>query len=262
VKKTTIDFNSDIGEGLGFWTIGDGVDEEIMSSITTANIATGFHAGDPSIMQRMVRLAKQHGVGVGAHTAFRDLVGFGRRYLACSVTELVDELLYQLGALREIARFNGVPVTHLKPHGALYMAAAGDENISRAFVETLLQIDPELRLYCMGGSVTYRIAVELGLPAVREFYGDRDYDASGSIVFARHVGRLDPVRVAAKIVRACVEGRVQTVEGHDISIDFESVCIHSDTPGALELIRATKNALGDNQIEICRPPSRDPAAVA
>jgi UPF0271 protein len=253
MKKHSVDLNSDMGEGFGAWRIGDGVDEEIMPLISSANIATGFHAGDPNIMARTVQLAKQAGVGIGAHPGFRDMVGFGRRTITEAPQALVNDIVYQLGALREFARLHNVSVQHVKPHGALYMLAARDEDLSRLLIETLQTLDPKLLLYCMEASVTCRIARELGQPVIREFYADRDYDRSGSIVFTRRVGRLDPDQVAAKVLRACVEGRVATVDGPDIEIDFDSVCIHSDTPGALKLVEATRALLTRHDIRIAAP---------
>ena len=249
----TVDLNSDMGEGFGPWTIGDGVDEAIMPLISSANIATGFHAGDPNIMCRTVELAIEHGVGIGAHPGFRDLVGFGRRHINAPANELINDMLYQLGALREFARLHGVRLQHIKPHGALYMHLARDEQAASEFVETLHQLDPDLLLYCMPGSATWRAAQALGQPTVREFYADRDYDNSGSIVFIRRVKALDPQEVAAKVLRACQEGRVRTVEGDDIQIAFDSVCIHSDTPGALALVQSTRAALLEAGIAIKAP---------
>ncbi|SAL73918.1 5-oxoprolinase subunit PxpA [Caballeronia telluris] len=253
MRKHSIDLNSDMGEGFGPWKIGDGVDEDIMPLISSANIATGFHAGDPNIMARTVHLARTAGVGIGAHLGFRDLVGFGRRNITETPQALVNDIVYQLGALREFARLAGVSIQHVKPHGALYMLAARDESLSRLLIETLRTLDPTLMLYCMEMSVTCRIARELGQPVVREFYADRDYDRSGSIVFTRQVDRLDPERIAAKVLRACLEGRVKTVDGEDIEIGFDSVCIHSDTPGALALVQATRAALARNDIRIAPP---------
>jgi UPF0271 protein len=204
--KTCIDLNSDLGEGFGPWKIGDGVDEQLMPLISSANVATGFHAGDPNIMRRTVESAKSHGVGVGAHPGFRDTVGFGRRHINASATELVNEMLYQVGALREFTRLCGVALQHVKPHGALYMHLARDEVLSRALIDALQVIEPTLPLYCMAQSVVCHLAREMGQPVVREFYADRDYDLSGSIVFARQVGRLDPATVAEKVVRACTHG--------------------------------------------------------
>jgi UPF0271 protein len=248
--KTCIDLNSDLGEGFGPWKIGDGVDEQLMPLISSANVATGFHAGDPNIMRRTVENAKSHGVGVGAHPGFRDTVGFGRRHLNASATELVNEMLYQIGALREFTRLSGISLQHLKPHGALYMHVARDEVLSRALIEALQIIEPALPLYCMAQSSLYRLARELGYPVVREFYADREYDQTGSIVFTRQVGRLDPAAVAEKVVRACTFGTVRTVEGGEVQVDFDSVCIHSDTPGALDLVQATRRALSTAGVRV------------
>ncbi|MFZ6048411.1 5-oxoprolinase subunit PxpA [Pseudomonas sp. CR3202] len=250
---TEVDLNSDMGEGFGPWTIGDGVDAQIMPLISSANIATGFHAGDPNIMLRTIDMARQHGVGIGAHPGFRDLVGFGRRHINAPAQELVNDMLYQLGALREFARLRGVPLQHIKPHGALYMHLARDEEAARLFVETLRRLDPELLLFCMDGSATCRVAEELGQPVVREFYADREYDASGSIVFIRRVTAWDPQQVADKVLRACQEGIVRTVDGQDIPIRFDSVCIHSDTPGALALVQHTRTLLESAGIAIRAP---------
>jgi UPF0271 protein len=188
---------------------------------------------------------------VGAHPAYRDLVGFGRRHVAASEQELVNDVIYQLGALREFARLHGMPLQHIKLHGALYMQAARDEALSRAYVAALRTIGPELYVYCMERSATYTTAKSMGQPVVREFYGDRDYDTSGSIVFTRRAQRLDPKQVADRAVRACAEGKVRTVEGVDMDIDFDSICIHSDTPGALDLIAATRAALDRAGIRVC-----------
>jgi len=248
--KKCIDLNSDMGEGFGPWHIGDGVDEDIMPLISSANIATGFHAGDPTIMRKMVHMARECGVAIGAHPGYRDLVGFGRRQINATVDELVNDMVYQLGALREFASLAGVQLHHFKPHGALYMYAATNEPLSRALVTALQQLQPHLYLYCMQQSVTYRVATEMGYPTVCEFYADRDYDASGSIVFTRRVGQLDPQVVAQKVLRACQEGLVRTVDGADIAINFESICIHSDTPGALELIRVTRQMMTEHGIDV------------
>lgn len=248
--KTRIDLNSDMGEGFGPWTIGDGVDEQLMPLITSANIATGFHAGDPNIMRKMVMLAKQHKVGIGAHPGFHDLVGFGRRHITASAEELCNDIIYQLGALREFTRLAGVPLQHVKPHGALYMHAYHDEALSHAFVQAVHTIEPSLIVFCMPGSITYKICKEVGQPVVREFYGDRDYDKTGAIVLVRRMNALDPQAVAGKVLRACMEGVVRTIDGQDIPVDFDSICIHSDTPGALNLIQTTRKKLQANGIQI------------
>ncbi|KPQ06541.1 MAG: UPF0271 protein [Rhodobacteraceae bacterium HLUCCA12] len=248
--KNIVDLNCDMGEGFGHWSYGDAPDDALMTVISSANVATGFHAGDPNLMNRVVLLAKEHGVNVGAHPAYRDLQGFGRRYMKCSDEELVNDIIYQLGALREFCRRHGVRLQHVKPHGALYMEAAANESLSNHLVEVLRACAPELLLFCMDISATCKVARAFGQPVIREFYADRDYDSSGSIVFARKVAQFDPDQIARKCLRACREGRVETVDGQDIAIDFESICFHSDTPGALEIGRAVRAALTENGISI------------
>jgi UPF0271 protein len=244
-----IDFNCDMGESFGPYTFG--TDEELMRYISSANVAGGFHAGDPTTMRKTVALAKEHGVAVGVHNGYRDLVGFGRRELNVSPEEIQDELLYQLGALREFARLYGMEVQHVKPHASLYMVAARDENLSRAMIETIQRVDPALVLYCMRSSATYRVAKEMDQPVATEFFADREYNDDGQIVFTRKVtGETDPDEVAERVLRGVAEGRVKTVDGNDIEIASDSVCVHSDTPGAVRLAEAIVRKLGENGIEI------------
>jgi len=248
--KTEVDLNCDMGEGFGQWVLGEAPDEDLMALISSANIAAGFHAGDPNSMDRVVKLAQQYGVGLGAHPGYRDLQGFGRRYIRTSAEELVNDIVYQIGAIREFGRRYGIALQHVKPHGALYMEAAVNEELSQLMVDTLQKTSSDAIIFCMGISKTYEAAKRLGHPVVREFYADRDYDDTGSIVFKRQVARPDPEQIAAKCLRACQEGVVRTVDGNDISIEFESICFHSDTPGALEIGRAIRSTLTDNGITI------------
>ena len=248
--KRTVDLNCDMGEGFGQWALSEAPDEDLMSLISSANIAAGFHAGDPNSMDRVVKLAQQYGVGLGAHPGYRDLQGFGRRFIRTSNEELVNDIVYQVGAIREFGRRYGIPLQHVKPHGALYMEAAVNEELSQLMVDTLQKISSDAIVFCMGISKTYEVAKRLGHPVVREFYADRDYDDSGSIVFKRQVARPNPEDIAAKCVRACLEGKVRTVDGNDIDIEFESICFHSDTPGALEIGKAIRKGLTDNGITI------------
>jgi UPF0271 protein len=248
-----VDLNCDLGEGFGQWTM-EATDEDLMDLISSANLAAGFHAGDPNIMDRVVRLAAERGVGVGAHPGYRDLQGFGRRVIQARTEELVNDIVYQVGAVREFTRRHGVRLQHVKPHGALYMQLAVDEDLSGQLVDTLARSSPDTLLYCMGVSKTCGIARANGLPVVREFYADRDYANSGSIVFSRKMRRLDPQEVAEKCVRACLEGLVRTVEGDDIPIEFESICFHSDTPGALAIGKALRAALVDSGVRIVPAP--------
>ncbi len=251
--RTSVDLNCDMGEGYGHWTYGDAPDEALMEVVTSANVAAGFHAGDPNTMDAVAALCAKHGVGLGAHPGYRDLQGFGRRTIGASAVELVNDILYQVGALREFASRHGTRLTHVKPHGALYMTAAKDEELSRLLIEALKVSAPDLPLFCMDISVTDRIASELGHPTVREFYADRDYGPDGGIVFARKVKGYDPQAVAEKCVRACTEGVVETVEGGTVEIAFESICFHSDTPGALKIGRAIRTGLEDAGLTVQRP---------
>ena len=244
-----IDFNCDMGESFGPYTFG--ADEELMRYISSANVAGGFHAGDPHVMRKTVALAKEHGVAVGVHTGYRDLVGFGRREIKMAPEEIQDELLYQLGALREFARLEGLEVQHVKPHGSLYMVAARDEEVSRAIIEAIQKTDPALVLYCMDSSVTYDLAQKMGQPTATEFFADRGYNEEGQIVFTRRVGEeLNPEQVAERVLRGVTEGRVETVSGKDIEIASDSICVHSDTPGAARLAEAIVRKLGENGVEI------------
>lgn len=248
--KKIVDLNCDMGEGFGQWKLSDAPDEEIMALISSANIAAGFHAGDPNSMDRVVKLAQTYGVGLGAHPGYNDIQGFGRRYIRSSSEELVNDIVYQIGAIREFGRRHGIQLQHVKPHGALYMEAAVNEDLSTMLIDTLSKTSGTAIIFCMGSSKTYEIAKQVGHPVVREFYADRDYDKTGSIVFARKVQKPDPAEIAAKCVRACTEGVVRTVDGDDIAIDFESICFHSDTPGALEMGKAIRTGLIDAGITI------------
>jgi len=244
-----IDFNCDMGESFGPYSFG--ADEELMRHISSANVAGGFHAGDPHVMGKTVALAKEHGVAVGLHNGYGDLVGFGRREIKAAPEEIRDELIYQLGALREFARLQGLEVQHVKPHGALYMVAARDEELSRAIIEAIQSVDPALVLYCMQASKTYELAREMGQPVAREFFADREYNDEGQIVFTRRVAEeLDPEELAERVLRALTEGRVGTVDGNDIEVAADSICVHSDTPGVVKVAEAIGRKLGENGVEI------------
>jgi 5-oxoprolinase (ATP-hydrolysing) subunit A len=254
VNAVQIDISCDMGESFGPWKMG--FDEEMMQYISSANVAGGFHAGDPTTMRKTVALAKVHGVAVGVHPGYRDLLGFGRREIDVPPDEIHDEVIYQLGALREFARYYDMEVQHVKPHGALYMVAAREEEISRAIIEAIQRVDPSLLLFCMQASVTYELAQKMDQPVVAEFYADRAYNDEGQIVFTRSVAEeLDPEEVGDRVVRAVTEGKVRTEGGNDIGVGSDSVCVHGDTPGAVRLAEAIARKLGENDIEI-RPLSR------
>jgi UPF0271 protein len=254
VNAVQIDISCDMGESFGPWKMG--FDEEMMQYISSANIAGGFHAGDPTTMRKTVALAKDHGVAVGVHPGYRDLVGFGRREIDVPPDEIHDEIIYQLGALREFARYYDMEVQHVKPHGALYMVAARDEELSRAIIEAIQRVDPGLLLFCMQASVTYQLAQKMDQPVVAEFYADREYNDDAQIVFTRSVAEeLDPEEVGDRVVRAVTEKKVKTESGKDIDVASDSVCVHGDTPGAVRLAEAIARKLGENDIEI-RPLGR------
>lgn len=248
--RDIVDLNCDMGEGFGHWTYGEAPDEALMALISSANVAAGFHAGDPNSIDRVARLAASFGVGLGAHPGYDDLRGFGRRFIDATAEELVNDVLYQVGAVREFGRRHGIPLQHVKPHGALYMEAARNEALSAQLVQALGASNGDLILFCMEMSKTYDIARAAGLRCVREFFADRDYGDDGSIVFKRKVQRSDPNAIAEKCLRACQDGTVVTETGNVIQIAFDSICFHSDTPGALENGRAIKAKLEANGIRI------------
>ncbi len=248
----SIDLNCDMGEAYGVWNMGDADDGLLMKYISSASIAAGFHAGDPNLMDHTVQLALQNGVNIGAHPGYRDLQGFGRRKITGNDHELVNDIIYQVGALREFCKRHGTDLSHVKPHGALYMELAVNKSLSTHLIESLQKIAPNTPLYCMGESETYRVAKELGHPTVREFYADRHYGNSGSIVFTRNVGQLNPTQIAEKVVLACLEGKVMTVEDKLIDIAFESVCFHSDTPGSKEIAISLGEAFKKHNISVKR----------
>lgn len=248
-----IDLNSDMGECFGPWVIGDGVDDEIMELISSCNIAAGFHASDPNIMRRSVENAIKNGVEIGVHPGFRDLVGFGRRHIVATPTELTNDCFYQMGALKQFIELANGSLHHFKPHGSLYIHASKDRDFSTELITTLQKVDSNLPIYCMEGTITCEVAKELKAPYVREFYGDRDYGDDGQLVMVRRARAYTPAEVAQKVLRACQKGEVVSVTGKIVKVAFDSVCIHSDTAGALSLIKETRALLEANGIKILKP---------
>jgi len=242
-----VDLNCDIGESYGIWKMGR--DEEVMPFITSANIACGFHAGDAHVMRKTVRLAKKHGVAVGAHTGFPDRIGFGRRYMALSKDELKDIVVYQIGALEAFLRVEGMRLQHVKPHGALYTVAVNDEELSEGIVESIQEYDPELLLYAMPNSLTYKIAQKRGLPTVAEGFVELEYLPSGSLALERAKKAWDPEEVARRFVMLLKEGKVKTVTGETINVNVQSVCVHGDAPNTPEILKALESAMKREGIE-------------
>ncbi|MEU9505674.1 5-oxoprolinase subunit PxpA [Micromonospora sp. NPDC048170] len=236
-----MDLNADLGEGFGIWRLGD--DAALLDLITSANVACGFHAGDASTMRQVCEGAAERGVAVGAQVGYRDLAGFGRRHIAYAFAELRDEVTYQLGALEAFCRIFRTRVRYLKPHGALYHAAACDEAQAAALVAAVGDYDDQLPLLCLPGSVLAQLAAGAGLRVVAEGFADRGYLPNGSLVPRTAPGALvtDPEQVAARAVRMATERTVVAVDGSVIPCPVESICLHGDTPGAVrcaELVRA------------------------
>ncbi|WP_433128062.1 LamB/YcsF family protein [Micromonospora sp. CA-240977] len=237
-----MDLNADLGEGFGIWRLGD--DEALLSLVTSANVACGFHGGDPSTMRRVCESAARRGVAVGAQVGYRDLAGFGRRHIAYDFAELRDEVTYQLGALDAFCRLFGTRVRYLKPHGALYHAASTNESQAAAVVAAVSGYDSELPVLCLPGSTLAQLAVGAGLPVVAEAFADRAYLPNGALVPRGTPGAVitDPEQVAERAARMATERSVVAVDGTVIPCSVDSICVHGDTPGAVsaaELVRAS-----------------------
>ncbi|OMP66238.1 LamB/YcsF family protein [Domibacillus epiphyticus] len=244
-----VDLNCDMGESFGLYELGN--DEEMMPYITSANIACGYHGGDPHVMRKTVELARKYDVAIGAHPGFPDLLGFGRRQLACTTSEVKDYLTYQVGALREFVRVAGGEIQHCKPHGALFMRAMEDKELARAILETVHDIDPEMVVYALNQSAVLEEAIKMGIPVAKETYSDREHTANGSIVMTRKGSQIqDYETMAQRVVRMVKEGKVLTNNGQDVSVTAETVCIHGDTPGAPDLARAIVEALKTAGVEV------------
>lgn len=240
-----IDLNADLGEGFGRWSLGD--DAALMRIVTSANIACGFHAGDPMTMRRSCELALQHGVRIGAHVSYRDLAGFGRRPMDVPPAELAAEVLYQIAALDGIARSIGTRVAYVKPHGALYNAIVHDTDQAAAVVEAIRGFASDQPLAVMGlpGSQVLLLAEQCGLPTLAEAFADRAYTAEGTLVSRRQPGAVlsDPEQVARRVVDIATTGTVQAIDGSTVKLQSDSLCVHGDTPGALAMATAVREAL-------------------
>lgn len=244
-----IDLNCDMGESFGLHVQGN--DEEMMKYITSANIACGFHSGDPHVMRETVGLAKKYGVGIGAHPGLPDLVGFGRRRMECTASEMKDFVTYQMGALREFARANDVGIQHCKPHGAMYMQAMEDHEVARAILEAIEEIDKETIVFAVNNSAMLDEAVKMGIPVAKEGYADREHTADGSLVLTRKSGNLDDFdKMAERVVRLVKEKKVITHDGEDASLEVETICIHGDNPDAPKLAKSVVSALESAGVEI------------
>ena len=245
-----IDLNSDVGESFGSWTMGD--DAAIMPSVSSANVACGFHAGDPSGIAATCRAAVAAGVSIGAHVGYRDLAGFGRRFLNCSPTELADDVLYQIGALEALAGAAGATVRYVKPHGALYNTIVHHEEHAQAVIDGIAAFGADLPVLLLPGSVALKKAEAAGLRGVAEAFADRGYTPDGTLVSRREPGAVlhDEAEVAARMVRLATQGVITAVDGSDVRVEAESICVHGDTPGAVSMAAAVRRALDNAGVTI------------
>jgi UPF0271 protein len=238
-----IDLNADMGESYGRWKLG--VDEEIMPYLSSANVACGFHGGDPHVMRKSVELAIKHGVAIGSHPSLPDLMGFGRRVMDVTPQELKDYLCYQTGALREFCRAAGVELQHTKPHGILYSMIEKDEPLATAVAESARESGRDLILMALGSGNYDRLARKMGVRVASEGFADRAYNVDLTLVSRKLPGSLitDPQKAAAQAVKMAMESKVRTIDGVEIDISVQTICCHGDTPGAQNIFRAVREAL-------------------
>ncbi|RSM55475.1 LamB/YcsF family protein [Actinoplanes sp. ATCC 53533] len=238
-----MDLNSDLGEGFGAWRLGD--DNAMLDVVSSANVACGFHAGDPRTLLATCERAVRQGVVIGAQVGYRDLAGFGRRFIDYDSADLVADLIYQLGALDGLARAAGDRVLYVKPHGALYNAIVHHEQQAAAVVDAVRRYDPDLPVLGLPGSVFLDLAEEAGLTTVREAFADRGYRPDGTLVPRREPGALlhDPEMVAERMLRLVTDRTLVAVDGSVIKVEADSICVHGDSPGAVAMARAVHDAL-------------------
>jgi len=239
VSKVSI--NCDMGEAFGIYRLGD--DEACMPFITHANIACGFHASDPSVMWRTVRAAKRHGVHVGAHPGLPDLQGFGRREMRLSREEITALIIYQTGALAGFLKAEGMQLSHIKPHGALYGMAQRETEVAEAIADAAAVFG--VPVFAFANCAMSEVFTRRGIPFVCEFYADLDYNDEGRNIITREHHPVSPEDAAVKVRRAVTEGRTRSVSGKDVAVVAESICVHSDTPGAVAIARAVREALAE-----------------
>lgn len=240
---TGTDLNSDIGEGFGRWTLGD--DAAMLGIVSSANIACGFHAGDPRGIRETAAIAVERGVAIGAHVGYRDLAGFGRRDLDVASDDLVADVIYQIGALQAIAASVGGRVSYVKPHGALYNRIAHDERQAADVVRAVTEVDPSLTVLGLPGSVVLRLAETAGLPTAREAFADRAYTPEGRLVSRREAGSVlhDVDAVAERMLRLVETGELVAADGSLIRLQADSICVHGDSPGAEAMALAVRERL-------------------
>ncbi|MET8773765.1 5-oxoprolinase subunit PxpA [Nocardia sp. NPDC004654] len=244
-----LDLNSDLGEGFGPWTMGD--DAAMLDIVTSANIACGFHAGDPSIMRATCATAVRKGVRIGAHVGYRDLAGFGRRAIAVTPAELRDEVLYQIGALDAFAKAAGDRVRYVKPHGALYHAAAADRELAEALLTTMTEYDTELALLGPSGTELEAAATEAKVRFVGEGFADRAYTPTGLLAPRGLPGAvLHADEAVTQAISIAATGKARTVDGGEVPVSAASLCVHGDTPAAVEMARRIRAALAESGVPV------------
>lgn len=239
---TAIDLNSDLGESYGAWRMGD--DEAMLAIVSSANIACGFHAGDPAGILQTVKKAAAKGVSVGAHVSYPDRVGFGRRDMDVTSAELTADVIYQIGALKGVAAAAGTSVRYVKPHGALYNRIATDPKQGAAVVEAIKAVDPMLVLMGLANAPILELARKAGLSVVAEAFADRAYTPEGHLVSRREAGAVlhDAQAIARRMLQLAKEGTIETIDGSVIRIDAQSICVHGDSPGAVEIAREIRRS--------------------
>ena len=249
MRKKAIDLNCDIGESFGAYTLGN--DEAVIPLITSANVACGFHAGDPHVMRETVALACRHGVRVGAHPGLPDLLGFGRRRMGVSAAEVKDFFLYQIGALKAFVEAEGQQLQHVKMHGALFEMGLADAALARAMYEAVRAAGRDLIWVAPSGTTT-PIAREYGLKVAEEFYADRACHPDRRLVSRQKPGAVihDAAQIGDRLAQLFESGTVTTIEGQTIPLDFDSICVHGDTPGALEIVRLVRAACARQDVAV------------
>ncbi|MGB3486059.1 MAG: 5-oxoprolinase subunit PxpA [Mycobacterium sp.] len=239
----SVDLNADLGEGFGIWELGD--DNAMLAVVTSANIACGFHAGDPARLARTCRAAAADGVRIGAQVSYRDLAGFGRRFIDVEPTDLTADVMYQIGGLQALAQAAGSRVSYVKPHGALYNTIVTHREQARAVAAAVAAVDPDLPVLGPAGSVFFEEAQRLGLRTVAEAFADRAYTPDGHLLSRREPGSVlhDPTQIAERVLTMVQTGRVTAVDGSIIAVNVESVCVHGDSPGAVAIAAAVRDRL-------------------
>jgi 5-oxoprolinase (ATP-hydrolysing) subunit A len=245
-----IDLNADLGEGFGVWSLGD--DDAMLGIVTSANVACGFHAGDPAGLLRVCRSAAERGVRIGAQVSYRDLAGFGRRFIDVAVEDLVADVVYQIGALQAIAHAAGSAVSYVKPHGALYNTIVTHREQAAAVASAVRLVDAALPVLGMAGSAFFGEAERAGLHTVAEAFADRAYQPDGQLVSRREPGAVlhDPAEIAQRVVNMVSSGQVTAVDGSAVEVSVESVCVHGDSPGAVQIATAVRDRLEAAGVDI------------